>query len=171
MISTRPLANTAWYKETWPWILMAGPALVIVAGVSTLILALRSENALVVDNYYKEGLAINRQLQAESEATRHRYVAHLHIASDGQLKIDLKGDTPPDGDLRATFVHPTSARFDREVTLVQDAAGTWIAPDGRFVTEFPRWSVMIGDRAGTWRLSGEWRPAVSPGIVLTAGDR
>ena len=24
-----------WYKERWPWILMAGPAIVVVAGVTT----------------------------------------------------------------------------------------------------------------------------------------
>ena len=30
---------TPWYREPWPWILMAGPAIVVVAGFATLFIA------------------------------------------------------------------------------------------------------------------------------------
>ena len=53
--------NQPWYKERWPWILMAGPGLVIVAGVITVWLAVVSNDGLVTDDYYKQGLAVNQR--------------------------------------------------------------------------------------------------------------
>ena len=34
-----------WYRHPWPWLLMAGPAIVVVAGLYTLFLAV-SANAI-----------------------------------------------------------------------------------------------------------------------------
>lgn len=53
------LAPTPWYREPWPWLIMAGPAAVIVAGVYTTILAFSSTDGLAADDYYKQGLMIN----------------------------------------------------------------------------------------------------------------
>jgi hypothetical protein len=47
-----------WYKEPWPWILMAGPVIVIVAGVITAWLAVISNDGLVSDDYYKQGMGL-----------------------------------------------------------------------------------------------------------------
>ena len=41
---------------------MAGPATVVVAGLITAWLAFHGEDGLVVDDYYKQGLAINQTL-------------------------------------------------------------------------------------------------------------
>ena len=58
-----------WYKEPWPWFLMAGPAIVIVAGFATAWLAIISNDGLVTDDYYKQGLAINQRLQRDHHAS------------------------------------------------------------------------------------------------------
>ena len=41
-----------WYREPWPWIIMAGPATVVVAGVATAVIAFRGADGLVADDYY-----------------------------------------------------------------------------------------------------------------------
>ena len=51
-----------WYREPWPWILMSGPAAVLIAGAATLWLAFTSSDGLVADDYYVRGLQINREL-------------------------------------------------------------------------------------------------------------
>ena len=43
-----------WYKQRWPWILMSGPAIVVVAGFITLGLAIHTSDSLVDDDYYKK---------------------------------------------------------------------------------------------------------------------
>ena len=55
-------AATPWYREPWPWILMSGPAAVIVAGAFTIWIAFSGADGLVTQDYYKQGLAINRTL-------------------------------------------------------------------------------------------------------------
>ena len=59
-----------WYREPWPWILMAGPAAVIVAGAFTIWLAVASADGLVAEDYYRRGLEINRELKREPQARK-----------------------------------------------------------------------------------------------------
>ena len=57
-----------WYRELWPWLLMAGPAIVVVAALATAYLAVSSDDGVVADDYYKRGLVINRVLEREQRA-------------------------------------------------------------------------------------------------------
>ena len=68
MNSLAPTAPTPWYREPWPWILMAGPVAAVVAGAITLWIAVTHQDALVADDYYKQGLAINRTLDRQTAA-------------------------------------------------------------------------------------------------------
>ena len=56
-----------WYRHRWTWGLMAGPAIVLVAGAVTMVLAIRSDDGLVARDYYKRGLMINRVLKERAE--------------------------------------------------------------------------------------------------------
>lgn len=63
-----------WYRERWPWILMAGPAAVVVAGVITAWIAFANADPLVVKDYYRHGIelsaAMKRQQALAAEAAR-----------------------------------------------------------------------------------------------------
>lgn len=54
-----------WYRHGWTWGLMAGPAIVLVAGAITTAIAIVSDDGLVARDYYKRGLMINKVLQQE----------------------------------------------------------------------------------------------------------
>ena len=60
-----------WYRSPWPWLLMSGPAVVLVAGAITTWIAFASADGLVAEDYYKQGLGINKVL-AREEAARSR---------------------------------------------------------------------------------------------------
>ena len=51
-----------WYRQFWPWFLIALPACVVIAAIATALIASRHADDLVADSYYKDGLAINRRL-------------------------------------------------------------------------------------------------------------
>jgi uncharacterized protein len=57
-----------WYREPWPWILMAGPAIVVVAGCVTAFIAVTTSDGLVAEDYYRRGVEINRRLSTEERA-------------------------------------------------------------------------------------------------------
>jgi uncharacterized protein len=54
-----------WWKHGHVWLLVAGPAAVVVAGVVTAWLAVRGADPLVAEDYYRRGIEINKQLAAE----------------------------------------------------------------------------------------------------------
>lgn len=62
-----------WYKEPWPWILMAGPAIVIVACIYTIYLAFNHFDEPFTSGAYKRGLQVlptEKQVQVETNAKK-----------------------------------------------------------------------------------------------------
>lgn len=144
------LAFAPWYRQFWPWLLIAGPAIVVVAGFATLWLAIQSDDGLVADDYYKQGLAINRTLQRTALGSELDIEAVVDVAVDGLVVVHLKGKgalaAPPA--IRFTLGHPTRAGADRKVTLLREDDGHYsgkIAP-----VEAGRWQILLETDA--WRL-------------------
>lgn len=52
-----------WWRHGHVWLIIAGPAVVIVAGFVTLWLALRHPDPVVAEDYYRRGLQINEALE------------------------------------------------------------------------------------------------------------
>lgn len=50
--------NTPWYRQFWPWFLLALPAAALVAGSITLVIAIRHADQEIDANYVKHGLII-----------------------------------------------------------------------------------------------------------------
>jgi hypothetical protein len=74
----------AWYREPWPWLLMLGPALVIIAGVVTAYLAVVSNDGLVEDDYYKQGLTVNQRTVRDQRAAELGIEAELVLGGEGE---------------------------------------------------------------------------------------
>lgn len=58
-----------WWREPWPWILMAGPALAIIGCIITIALAMQnfSDQALD-DGGVKRGLVVSKPVQKPASA-------------------------------------------------------------------------------------------------------
>lgn len=161
--------SVPWYREPWPWLLMAGPALVVVASMITLWLAIRSDDGLVVDDYYKQGLAVNQTLTRDRVALAHGYKADLawDVAS-GRVRVTLSGPSPLPSMLQLRIVHPTHAGLDQRVRLAAVGAGTYEAAIA--APRAGRWLVLLEDEGRSWRLTGEWRVPQQPVLQLTAHE-
>ena len=51
-----------WYRQFWPWFIIALPAAAVIAGISTAIIASKDGVNLVAEDYYKQGKEINQDL-------------------------------------------------------------------------------------------------------------
>jgi len=51
-----------WWKYGHVWLLISGPAIVVVAGFITLWLAMRQPDPILAEDYYQRGLNINKTL-------------------------------------------------------------------------------------------------------------
>src|SRR3954466_11971361 len=110
-------ASNTWYREPWPWPLMSGPAAVIVAGAFTMILAYRSNDGVVADDYYRSGLEVNRVLERDREARTAGLTASLTM-EEGAVRIAVNGNEALPRVLRLTVLHPTRGGADRVTDVV-----------------------------------------------------
>ena len=73
-MSKKEESSNPWWKEPWPWILMAGPAVAIIGCAITIVLALDGfGNEPVHDGGVKQGLVVlkgNPDAQLESEPSK-----------------------------------------------------------------------------------------------------
>ena len=142
--------NTPWYKQLWPWLIISGPVAVLIAGAFTMWLAFSTSDGLVAEDYYKQGLAINKRLAREDAANALGISAAVALRPD-RIHIDLKGAAPD-----ALFVHmahATRAGHDVRLRLTPVAPGAYEAE----LSGLPRghWRVVIEDPRGSWRISRE----------------
>lgn len=70
-----------WWKFGHVWLVLAGPAVVVVAGFVTLYLAVRSPDPVVTDDYYRQGIEINKTLQADPASLAPAVQARNHAAT------------------------------------------------------------------------------------------
>jgi hypothetical protein len=155
-----------WYREPWPWILMAGPLIVIVAGVGTAIVAFTGADGLVADDYYKQGLAINRTL-AREEAARVRGISGELRIDTGVVRVSLTSSQALPDRLTLTFAHPARASSDRVVHLARRADGDYEAPLPELGPG--RWRAIVD--TPEWRIAALVDPRASGAAQFTPGVR
>jgi hypothetical protein len=155
----REAPSRPWYREIWVWGLISGPAIVVVAGFITAWLAIRSDDGLVVDDYYKQGLAIHQVLERDQAALERGLAAEVVMAPAGgpvQLALSAASGALPDT-LTLSVVHPTRGGYDQQVTLRRVAQGRYqgdMAP-----IRAGRWVLALEGADRSWRLTGSvWVP-------------
>ncbi len=65
-----PKAAPPWWRHGHVWLLIAGPAVVVLASIATLILAVRQPDPVVAEDYYRRGIEINKTLAARETAAK-----------------------------------------------------------------------------------------------------
>lgn len=140
-----------WYREPWPWFLMSGPFIVIIAALVSAWIAIKSSDGLVTEDYYKQGLAAGETLTRSKRAEELGITAGLHLTDD-RVRIRLHGrQTEMPAALTVTLSHPTRAGIDQKALL---------KPTGEYYVgqlNLPasgHWLVLVEDEARTWRVMG-----------------
>ena len=146
--STDKRGARRWYREPWPWLLTAGPFFVVIASLVSAWIAIRSDDGLVAQDYYKQGLLINQRLKHLAPDPERRLGAVIIVADGGEMRATMEGlaDAPPS--LRLLLAHPATANHPEIIRLTRRS-------DGVYVGAFPeltlgRWIVTL--EADAWRL-------------------
>jgi hypothetical protein len=156
--TSETLSPVPWYKEPWPWLLISVPALTVVAGGITLWYALNTNDGVVADDYYKQGLAVNQVINRDVVAREMGLQAEI-MRSGQAIRVFLTSSSaralPEQLVLRLS--HPVQNVMDQNIVLTQ-------APEGFYSGELPaeatgRWHVYLEDQELTWRLWGDWQLA------------
>ena len=166
MTHTTSSTATPWFRHPWPWLLMSGPAIVVVAALYTAALAWRSDDGLVADDYYKRGLAINQSLDRTDAAAARGLHGTVDIDHDGRADVVLTGRGAWPASVRLRLAHPTHAGGDRVVDLPSIGEGRYGGDIAAFVPG--RWRVAVeGDG---WKLPAAESTGRRVHVVLGAPD-
>ncbi|MCK5876197.1 MAG: FixH family protein [Candidatus Marithrix sp.] len=138
-----------WYREPFVWLVILFPASAVIGGIITISLAINSDDGLVVDDYYKQGLEINLVLKRDKAAIKHGLKATINFTEQFlQVQLDTKTDYKLPNQIALYLSHHTRPGFDKD--LILERVG-----DNIYQTKAPKlisgkWSIQI--TADNWRL-------------------
>jgi hypothetical protein len=82
-----------WYKEPWLLLVAGGPLIVVVASIYTGFVAMRGADNVVAEDYYKQGLMINKDIQRDAQARQLDLSATITLnQASGHLRMFLSGN-------------------------------------------------------------------------------
>ncbi len=141
--------SNVWYRNPLVWMMIALPASSVVAGISTVVIAFRVFDGVVVDDYYARGKAINVTIERDVAAQRRGLAAVANLTpgigggggAGGIGDIGDIGDPPTSVEvtvsaldvaalpavLKLAFLHATHGGADAQVELARTAAGLYRA--------------------------------------------
>lgn len=141
----------SWYKEPYVWMLIFFPLMAVIGGFVTLNLAINSNDGLVVDDYYKEGLEINKLFERDKKAVQYNLAAKLHFDSQHHiLSVDFTSNLQykmPEY-ITLDFIRRTQKGLDQRVLLKQIVDNTYRAE----LPDLPQGTWIISMFADDWRL-------------------
>ena len=164
-----------WYRQFWPWFIIALPASAVVAGLTTVWIAMQTTDSLVLNSEDGVRNAADRHVSAARLASELGLAALIEIdQSTGAVSAVIRAGvlTELPASIRFELSHPAFADRDRLLTLdkaLPDAEGNpvWV---GHFVTvPVGRYYAVLssGER---WRLTAEWQGQQSLTLLPNGND-
>ncbi|HXC50843.1 MAG TPA: FixH family protein [Candidatus Limnocylindrales bacterium] len=155
----------AWYRQFWPWFVISLPAVSVLFSVATLVVAVRSADSLVRDDWYDAGMTINREFSREHAAAALDLKATLRVAESGRLELVLDGTAADPVRLDVAMSCPSDALRDQLVELYPVSPRTFASRDPLASTR-GHWDVAITPPDSSWRVAG--RIELTSSAVLAA---
>jgi hypothetical protein len=147
------LDTEPWYKQFWPWVLIGLPGSVVIACMVTIVIAIKTQDGIVVDDYYKQGLAINQSLERDHEAARLGLSAIARLSPEANLfELKLDGNVKP-GPARLKLLHATIANLDQSIDL--DIAPSTVLRVNITPLRAGKWYVQLESEEDGWRIIGQ----------------
>jgi len=159
-----------WYTQGWPWALIAIPLLTVVAGVTTFMIANDTDDSLVQDDYYKQGLAINSNLDRVEKAAALGIIALIDIDRNNNLVIvKLSSEQIMPDKIELYFSHPTLKTKDQNFILEKLAANQYAADFQNLESGY--WHVSLQDSNQVWLLKSRWLYPENTQLTIDASNQ
>ncbi|MDX1625177.1 MAG: FixH family protein [Wenzhouxiangellaceae bacterium] len=152
MIEDEP--DVPWYRQFWPWFLLAVLAWGIVSASITLAVAVGNPPQMMKGDYARLGkVLVDTHVRAD-RAESLGLAGHL-TGVDGRLRLELaaRDASAVDDSLLLLVQHPVDAARDRQLLLRRVGATTWLAETEDLP---PRGRVVVSDPGQTWWISSSF---------------
>ena len=79
-----------WWRYGHVWLIISGPLLVVIAGFVTAFIALRNPDPVIAEDYYRQGLEINKTLNDPKRSLAPAQQARNHAATPQDVPLKHK---------------------------------------------------------------------------------
>ena len=157
-----------WYSVPMMWLVVGIPLASVLGGVAMIFLAINNDDGLVDDDYYKDGMEINRVLD------RDRKAYELELRAQYQLRpgsIEVRIFNAPDVEMTSVpalkLLNATRQGLDQVVQLHKNFGGNYTGPMEPL--QAGRWYITLG--TANWRLTGSLQvPGSNAGMLVPVGN-
>lgn len=174
-LQPRNVKAVRWYKEPWVWLVVGGPAIVVVAALYTVFLAYQGADRVVALDYYRQGLMINADILHDANARARNMSAAMEFdRTTGRISVHVKSDValPPSLQLSIAESGPRSVvnELIHRGTLRRIGPGTYrltyLLPSAHVSEGNLLWHVKV--EASDWRLTGDWPDPMHAPLLIKA---
>ena len=147
--------TTPWYRQFWPWFILAILGWGVVSASITLSVALKNPPHMMTGDYEKLGKALVDTHVRADRAESLGLAARLR-AEEGAWRLRLGPDASelPAESLLLLVQHPTDSTRDRQVVLKRSAPGEYRAD----AIEIPdRGRLVVSDLEQSWWISSSYQ--------------
>jgi len=162
--------NKPWHSYPLVWMMIAIPFSAIIMGVVMIWLAVDTDDGLVADDYYKQGLEINRVLSRDTKATELGLEATIEFDNTARiirLQFDKGALEMFPKSLLLQLQHATRENSDITVLLDHGIANQYIGHVKQSISE-GIWYFEIAD--ADWKLNARSHVRTNNVIQLQSGN-
>ena len=146
-----------WHKHPLVWMMLSIPFTAVIMGVVMIWLAVDTDDGLVVDDYYKQGMEINSVIDRDKKAAELGLSANIEFDTSVRivhLTFDKGSLESYPESLPLAMQHATRANSDISVTLDHGIGNQYIGHIGKPVSEGVWYFQISGqsDAGSGWRL-------------------
>lgn len=159
-------SQQAWYRHGWPWVLIGIPFAAVLFGVFMVVVAAVYPDDLVADDYYKDGMAINRDLEMDEKAKALGIRASATVLDEGTVSFVIDGAR--DSAVLMNLYHVTDRARDASLVLYPEGGRVYrsVEPIPVATAEPGVWYIELLGADDNWRLRKRLvTPAVSMELV------
>lgn len=154
-----------WYKQFWPWFLIALPATVVIWTIMTVIVFTENSVDLVTEDYYKKGKGINVDISKVNIAKELDLSASINEKGNSVIITLDKGKLDHFPAINAMFVHRTLPDRDFTQLLTADASGNYTLTLDHEM-QGP-WFIELSPHNSEWLVQGRMNFPIETSTQLT----
>ncbi|NAZ70035.1 FixH family protein [Vibrio toranzoniae] len=154
-----------WYKQFWPWFLIALPATVVIWTIMTVIVFTENSVDLVTEDYYKKGKGINVDISKVNIAKELGLSASINEKGNSVIITLDKGKLDHFPAINAMFVHRTLPDRDFIQLLTADASGNYTLTLDHEM-QGP-WFIELSPHNSEWLVQGRMNFPIETSTQLT----
>ncbi|QDQ25768.1 FixH family protein [Chitinimonas arctica] len=144
-----------WYRQPVIWLFLGLLGTTVVGCIAMIVVAVKSNDGLVADDYYKRGNEIGKDIARDRMAAKLGVTAKVIVSEDGVgahiLLVPMPVKANP---LSLRLSHPTRPGQDQAVILRAGEDGMLHGKLARPLVS-QRWLLVLDDELGGWSLRGE----------------